>query len=86
YLTRTELLPDPCIDTPWQRLWESQNNHTFITTMGVDVATFHYILDNGFARRWNSTAIPRTNTNPRGQPRLGWRSLDAAGALGLYLH
>lgn len=86
YLTRAELMPDPRIDTPWQRLWESQNDRAFITTMGVDKATFYYILDNGFARRWNSTAIPRSDTNAHGQPRLGRRSLDAAGALGLYLH
>ncbi|KAH9919514.1 uncharacterized protein B0H18DRAFT_957472 [Fomitopsis serialis] len=86
YLTRAELLPDPRIDTPWQRLWETQSDRAFITTMGVDVETFHYLLDNGFTRGWNSTAIPRSDTNPRGQPRLGRRSLDAAGALGLYLH
>ncbi|KAI0717467.1 hypothetical protein C8Q72DRAFT_764753, partial [Fomitopsis betulina] len=81
YLTRAELLPDPRIDTPWQCLWESQNDRTFITTMGIDITMFHYIFDNGFACRWNSTAIPRTDTNPQGQPRLGRCSLDAAGAL-----
>ena len=86
YLTRPELLPDPRINTPWQRLWESQNDRAFITTMGIDVETFHYLLNNGFARIWTTTAIPRTDTNPTGRPRLGRRSLDAAGALGLYLH
>ncbi|KAH9841937.1 uncharacterized protein C8Q71DRAFT_354566 [Rhodofomes roseus] len=41
YLTPAELLPDPRIDTPWQRLWESQNDRAFVTPMGVDVTTFH---------------------------------------------
>ena len=31
-------------------------------------------------------AIPQTDTNTFGEPRLGARSLDAAGGLGLYLH
>lgn len=86
YLTRAELMPDPRINTPWQQLWGSQNDRAFITTMGVDVDTFRYLLDNGFARRWNSTPIPRSDTDSQGQPCLGRRSLDSAGALGLYLH
>ncbi|KAH9835180.1 uncharacterized protein C8Q71DRAFT_107524 [Rhodofomes roseus] len=86
YLTRPELMPDPRIDTPWQRLWQSQNDRAFITTMGIDVGTFRYLLESGFTRIWTTTAIPRTDTDPTGRPRLGRRSLDAAGALGLYLH
>jgi len=54
--------------------------------MGFDVQTFHYLLDNGFGRRWNSQAIPRTDTNLHGAPRPNRRSLDAAGGLGLALH
>ncbi|KAG2063508.1 hypothetical protein BDR04DRAFT_1137636 [Suillus decipiens] len=44
YLIRSDLLPDPHLNTPWQALYSAQNNHAFITTMGVDVPTFHYIL------------------------------------------
>ncbi|KAH9933851.1 uncharacterized protein B0H18DRAFT_1115213 [Fomitopsis serialis] len=58
YLTCPELMPDPRINTPWQRLWESQNDRAFITTMGIDVETFHYLLHNGFAEIWATTAIP----------------------------
>ncbi|KAG6848622.1 hypothetical protein H0H93_015417 [Arthromyces matolae] len=88
YLCRRELLPDPRSETPWQRLWESQTDRAFITTMGFDVATFRYILEgpNGFGRRWNMSTIPREDVDNAGNPRLGRRSLDGAGALGLVLH
>jgi hypothetical protein len=85
YLTRPELLPDPRHDTPWQRLYASKSDRAFITTMGFDVATFEYMLE-PFRQEWDSTAIPRTDTNTAGEPRLYRRSLDAAGALGLVLH
>jgi hypothetical protein len=86
YLCRPQLLPNPRILTPWTQLYESNNDRAYITTMGFDVATFHYILDSGFAARWNSTPIPRADVSRHGQPRIGSRSLDAAGALGLTLH
>ncbi|KDR67832.1 hypothetical protein GALMADRAFT_79452 [Galerina marginata CBS 339.88] len=86
YLTRAELLPNPRIGTPWQRLYDSQNDRSFITTMGFDVDTFHYLLDAGFRARWNATPIPRQDTIPTAAPRLNRRSLDAEGALGLILH
>ncbi|KAF7800313.1 hypothetical protein EIP86_011562, partial [Pleurotus ostreatoroseus] len=60
YLTRPELLPNPRQATPWQQLFESQNDRAFITTMGIDVDTFNYILvDGGFGLQWNSQPIPR---------------------------
>ncbi|KAI0344497.1 hypothetical protein BDW22DRAFT_1391232 [Trametopsis cervina] len=86
YLTRPELLPNPRVNTPWQQLYESRSDRAFITTMGVDVATFEYLLEAGFADEWNFATIPRNDTNPAGNPRPGARSLDAAGGLGLYLH
>lgn len=86
YLRRSQLMPEPRLDLPWQRLYESQDDRAFITTMGVNVETFHVILDNGFEDSWNKTPIPRANVSPAGQPRNGARSLDAAGALGLTLH
>ncbi|TCD64819.1 hypothetical protein EIP91_003600 [Steccherinum ochraceum] len=86
YLRRSELLPDPRNGTPWQQLYASKNDRAFITTMGVDVDTFHYLLFNGFAYRWNKRTIPRADVRPHGIPRLGRRSLDAAGALALVLH
>lgn len=86
YLCRPELVPNPHIGSPWQFLYQSQSNRAFITTMGIDTATFRVILDAGFKHLWDSTPIPRTDTNIHGEPRLGARSLDAAGGLGLYLH
>ncbi|KIJ10703.1 hypothetical protein PAXINDRAFT_157540 [Paxillus involutus ATCC 200175] len=55
-------------------------------TMRFDVETFGYILSSGFAANWYTTAIPRPDTNWVGDPRPGWWSLDASGALGLVLH
>ncbi|KAL7278744.1 hypothetical protein ACG7TL_007748 [Trametes sanguinea] len=86
YLCRPQLLPNPRRNTPWQALYHSQNDRAFITTMGIDCATFQYILDNGFAHRWNTNPIPRPDVHSAGEPRLGRRSLDAAGALGLVYH
>lgn len=85
FLLRRELLPDPREGTPWQRLWESRSDRSFITTMGVDIRTFELLLTH-FAPLWNSTPIPREDVNTEGRPRLGRRSLDAAGGLGLALH
>lgn len=86
YLRRPQLLPNPRYDTPWQALYESRDDRAYITTMGIDVDTFHYILNHGFAREWNRNPIPRPDANPTGFARLGARSLDAAGALGLVYH
>jgi len=85
-LTRPLLLPDPCVNTPWRRLLESQADSGFITTMGFDVATFYYVLESGFRHQWNTSSIRRADGKPGAKPRLGQRSLDAEGALGLVLH
>lgn len=86
YLVRNQLLPNPKQDTPWQQLYASHNHRAYITTMGVDVATFQYILESGFEQRWDETTILRPDVRRTGRPRLGGRSLDAAGVLGLILH
>lgn len=86
YLCRPELVPNPRIGSPWQFLYQSQLDRAFITTMGVDTVTFQVLLNSGFEQLWDSTPIPRIDTNIHGEPRLGARSLDAAGGLGLYLH
>ncbi|TFK78047.1 hypothetical protein K466DRAFT_607376 [Polyporus arcularius HHB13444] len=86
YLRRPQLLPTPRRDTPWQALYESRDDRAFITTMGIDVNTFHYILRSGFSYEWNHFPIPRPDTNAAGNPRLGRRSLSAEGALGLVYH
>jgi hypothetical protein len=86
YLTRADLLPDPCTDTPWQALYHSQSDHGFITTMGFDVVTFHDILHHGFERLWNETPISRRDVLSSSTPRVNRRSLNACGALGLILH
>lgn len=85
YLCRPELIPNPRVGSPWQVLYQSQSDRAFITTMGLDVTTFQLILDAGFKLLWDSTPIPRTDTNINGEPRLGARSLNAAGGLGLFL-
>jgi hypothetical protein len=85
YLTRPQLLPNPRAGTPWQILHLSQDDWAFVTTMGVNVETFDYILDQGFALLWNSRPIPREHTTVASEPRANVRSLDAAGALGLIL-
>ncbi|KAF8221910.1 hypothetical protein L208DRAFT_1044873, partial [Tricholoma matsutake] len=88
YLHDQELLPNPCIGTPWQVLWSSQNDCAFITTMGFNVVTFRHILEGlgWFADRWEVSTIPQHDVTSIGEPRLGSRSLDAAGGLGLVFH
>ncbi|KAG5649327.1 hypothetical protein H0H81_004598 [Sphagnurus paluster] len=88
YLRRRDLLPNPRAATPWQALWDGQNDRAFITTMGFDVQTFRYFLEGPgrFAEQWEETPIPRRDVSTQGEPCLGARSLDACGALGLVLH
>ena len=62
YLTRPQLLPSPWICSPWQALYESQSDRAFVTTMGFDVETFNYILDQGFRKRWERVCIKRQDT------------------------
>lgn len=56
--------------------------------MGFDIATFRLILEGPgrFADLWGRTHIPRRDASTNGEARLGGRSLDAVGALGLVLH
>ncbi|KAG7092852.1 hypothetical protein E1B28_009167 [Marasmius oreades] len=88
YLTRPQLMPNPQVESAWMHLWHGQEGCAFITTMGVDVATFDYILKGPgrFQETWDNTPIPHADVSSRGAPRLGGRSLDAASALGLVLH
>lgn len=67
-------------------LYDSQDDWAFITTMGIDTATFQYILGSGFAEGWDGATIPHPDTNLDGEPRLGCHSLTAEGALGLIYH
>ncbi|KAG2746075.1 hypothetical protein P692DRAFT_201868064 [Suillus brevipes Sb2] len=86
YLCRPQLLPNPHINTPWQVLYNSQNDRAFITTMGVDVSTFSSLLTAGFAKDWYKTPIPRDDVSVHGNLWIHQRSLDAAAVLGLVLH
>jgi hypothetical protein len=86
YLCRSQLLSNPRENTLWQVLYKSQSDRTFITTMGLDVPTFGYLLTFGFSKCWYDTRIPREDVNTHGTPHASRRSLDAAGALGLVLH
>lgn len=61
YLTRPDLLPNPQVDTPWQVLYNRKNDRAFITTMGLNVASFELILSRGFSDHWNHTPITRHN-------------------------
>ncbi|KAG8717938.1 hypothetical protein FRC08_006317 [Ceratobasidium sp. 394] len=54
--------------------------------MSIDVRTFKYILRAGFENAWNTQTIRRDNVDPHGATRMGRRSLDAPGTLGLMLH
>jgi hypothetical protein len=85
-LRHAQLLPNLRMLTPWMRVYESMDDRAYITTMGIDVDTFHCILSAGFSLGWETMPIPREDTLPAGQPCLGMRSLDAASALGLILH
>jgi hypothetical protein len=40
YLCHPQLLPNSRIMTSWTQLYESYDNHSYITTMGFDVSTF----------------------------------------------
>jgi hypothetical protein len=86
YLTHSELLPDPCSNTPWQRLYTSQSNRAFITTKGFDVTTFNDVLDAGFHLWWDSSPIPRDNAAPKAITCPAAQSLSVEGGLGLALH
>ncbi|KAG9119718.1 hypothetical protein FRC07_005110 [Ceratobasidium sp. 392] len=85
HLRRLNLQPQPRIESAWQALWHSQDNDGFVVALGMDVATFNYILDSGFRNTWDTSTIPRGGVDPSGFPRLSRRSLDAPGALGLVL-
>ncbi|KAB5588424.1 hypothetical protein CTheo_8137 [Ceratobasidium theobromae] len=48
YLRRAELMPSPRIESGWLAVYRSQEDRTYINTMGVDVATFNFLLTAGF--------------------------------------
>ena len=52
YLCRPQLQPNPRTGTAWQVLFNSENDHAYITTMGFNVDTFELIIQAGFAERW----------------------------------
>jgi len=70
YLLRQELLPNPRDGIVWQQLWKSQEDQAFITTMGIDVAIFHYILEgaDGFGIQWENSSIPHNDVCIYGEP------------------
>lgn len=87
YLRRTNLLPNPRIGTPWVYLYESGDDCAFLTTMGVNVATFRTLIESGFADLWYTLPIGRSDVHPTAAvPKPRHRSLDAEGGLGLVLH
>ncbi|KAH9892912.1 hypothetical protein C8Q73DRAFT_606632, partial [Cubamyces lactineus] len=83
---RSQLLPNSRQNTPWQVLYDSQDNWVFITTKGIDCATFHYVLQNRLAQRWNTSPIPHADINPHGPPCHERCSLTGEGVLGFIYH
>jgi hypothetical protein len=86
YITRASLLPNPRSETPWHVLYESKIDRSLIVTTGLDFGSFESLMDIGFAETCNNTFIPRNDVSATGRVRLGRKSLDAAGVLGLCLH
>ena len=43
YLTQSNLPGDPLSKSAWAYLWSARNDRAFVTTMGMDVATFNII-------------------------------------------
>lgn len=67
YLVRAQLLPNPHEATPWQVLYDSQNDHAF---MGFNVATFHDI-HHMFSLPYSVVPSPYSSPNtPRSQATL----------------
>ena len=64
YLTWPELMPNPYISSPWEVLYQVQEDWAFITTMGLNVRTFHKLLEHGFQQVWDSTSISQKDTSP----------------------
>ncbi|RPA83739.1 hypothetical protein BJ508DRAFT_317665 [Ascobolus immersus RN42] len=87
YLTQAELPPSSHFGTAWIYLFAQGNDKAFITTMGLDAPTFHYLLPY-FSKLWNSSSITRGEVRAYSSPtekQLRRRSLNAAGGLGLAL-
>ena len=72
YLTRPELMPNPHISSPWGVFYQAQEDRAFITTMGLNVLTFHKLLEYGFQQVWDSTSIWK-DTSHSGRPCLSAR-------------
>jgi hypothetical protein len=70
---------------PFQAVHNARNDRAYITTMGMDVATFEYLLSE-FVKKWNISTIPREDVHQLGMPCRGRHSLEADGALGLALY
>ncbi|QRW03575.1 DDE superfamily endonuclease [Ceratobasidium sp. AG-Ba] len=86
HLLRAHLLPLPRHLTPWTQIQRSNSNQAYLANMGLDVASFNYILHSGFEQQWNTRTIFRRDVEEHGHPRLRCRSLSADGALGLLLY
>ncbi|KAG8724940.1 hypothetical protein FRC09_011831 [Ceratobasidium sp. 395] len=85
-LLRRHLHPSPRRGTAWTHICRSFDDQAYLPTLGLDVATFEYILQSGFEQLWNRNVIFRSDVDENGLPRLEQRSLLADGALGLVLY
>jgi hypothetical protein len=78
YLRRAELLPSPRLTSAWQSIYQSREDRAYIQVLGINVATFDYLLASGFEHAWNTRAITWTDTDPP-VPR---RTLSLVGSRG----
>ncbi|KAG9127266.1 hypothetical protein FRC07_015078 [Ceratobasidium sp. 392] len=67
-LVRANLLPNPRFQTSWQQLYHSQSDGAYITTMGVDVATFRFLMTAGFRECWETNPISREDVHAQANP------------------
>ncbi|QRV84687.1 DDE superfamily endonuclease [Ceratobasidium sp. AG-Ba] len=86
FLRRSDLMPNPRLDSSWLAIYRNYRDSAFIHTLGINTATFELLLAAGFRDGWDKYTIPRGDVNPNGQSRPGARSLDAEGALAATLY
>ncbi|KNE95331.1 hypothetical protein PSTG_11315 [Puccinia striiformis f. sp. tritici PST-78] len=61
YLTRADLTSSR--NSAWTAMKPARSDRAYVTTMGIDVATFDNLLDR-FEPLWNTITLPRNDVNP----------------------
>ncbi|KAG8698458.1 hypothetical protein FRC11_014408, partial [Ceratobasidium sp. 423] len=73
HLTRPELQQTPMDSSGWQSIYQSHEDRAFIHVLGIDVATFKYLMDSGFCEARDTRPIKQTGTNQAGASHSWWR-------------